>query len=503
MGGPKRIKSVTTDPRWRDMVIRYRYNWALAVVELFGMIPTWQQEEIMNSVQETGSQTTVTSGHGTGKSSLTAMMLLIYMIMYPDARVIIVANKIGQVKTGVFKYVKTYWANAARRHPWLQNYFTLTDTMFYEKSRKGIWEVLCKGYRLGNEEALAGEHAAHILLILDEASGISDKAIAIMRGALTEDDNRMLMMSQPTRPSGYFYDSHHSLAKNPDNPNGFWNAIVLNSEEAPHVTLKFIREKLVEYGGRDSLEYMVKVLGRFPRNVSGYLLGRDECDRAARRKVFLEKGWGWVATADVGNGRDKSILNICKVSGYGDARRVVSFKLVEMPGTMDPISFGDYIANECTQERYPGITIAVDGDGVGSGTLKQLERRGVNAVSIRWGQPPFSKKVRERFKNQRAWSNIMAADAIRSGRMRIDISQHTAEQASKIPYFMDEMGRIMMVPKPQMRQKLNIKSPDRWDTYCFIFLIGYRPAEAELSEDMADFTQSKLDELSELDALLT
>ena len=364
------------------------------------------------------------------------------------------------------------------------------------------WEVLCKGFRLGNEEALAGEHAAHILLILDEASGISDKAIAIMRGALTETDNRMLMMSQPTRPSGYFYDSHHSFARNPDNPDGIWNAIVLNSEEAPHVTLKFIREKLLEYGGRDSLEYMVKVLGRFPRNISGYLLGRDECDRAARRKVYLEKGWGWVATADVGNGRDKSILNICRVSGHGDARRVVSFKLVEMPGTMDPISFGDFIANECTQERYPGITIAVDGDGVGSATLKQLERRGVNAVNIRWGQPPFSKKVRERFKNQRAWANIMAADAVRSGRMRIDASQHTAEQGSKIPYYMDEMGRIMMVPKPQMRQKLNIKSPDRWDTYCFIFLIGYRPAEAEIDEGMADFAESKLKELEELDALL-
>lgn len=52
-----------------------------------------------------------------------------------------------------------------------------------------------------------------IFLILDEASGISDKAINILTGALTEKDNRMLMMSQPTRPSGYFYDSHHKNAK--------------------------------------------------------------------------------------------------------------------------------------------------------------------------------------------------------------------------------------------------------------------------------------------------
>lgn len=500
MAGKKRIKCVTSDPRWRTMAVRYRRDWATAVVELFGMMPTWQQEEILNSVQEIGSRTTVTSGHGTGKSSLTAMMLLIYMILYPDARVIIVANKIGQVKTGVFKYVKQYWDNAVKRHPWLQNHFVITDTMFYEKSRKGIWEVLCKGYRPGNEESLAGEHAAHILLILDEASGISDKAISIMRGALTEADNRMLMMSQPTRPSGFFYDSHHTLAKHPDNPNGIWTSIVLNSEEAPHVTLQFIREKLIEYGGRDSLEYMVKVLGRFPRNVSGYLLGRDECDRAARRKVFLEKGWGWVATADVGNGRDKSILNICKVSGHGDKRRVVSHKILEMPGTMDPLAFGDFIANECTNERYPNITIAVDSDGVGANTATQLERRGVNVIRIRWGMPVFSKKLQERFVNQRAWANMMVADAIRSGRMRIDASQQTAEQGSKIPYAMNELGKILMIPKPIMRLKLNIKSPDRWDTYCFMMLVSYRPADEDIGGDMADFRDSKLKELEGIDA---
>lgn len=502
MAGKKRIKCVTADPRWRDMVIRYRYDWALAVVELFGMQPTWQQDLILESVQEVGSQTTVTSGHGTGKSSLTAMMLLIYMIMYPDARVIIVANKIAQVKTGVFKYVKEYWANAVRRHPWLQNHFTLTDTMFYEKSRKGIWEVLCKGYRLGNEEALAGEHAAHILLILDEASGISDKAIAIMRGALTETDNRMLMLSQPTRPSGYFYDSHHTLAKNEDNPDGFWNAIVLNSEEAPHVTLKFIREKLVEYGGRDSMEYMVKVLGRFPRNVNGYLLGRDECDRAARRKVYLEKGWGWVATADVGNGRDKSILTISKVSGHREKRRVVPFKVLEMPGTMNPLEFGDFIVNECTFEKYPNITIAIDADGYGSDTAAQIERRGRSVVRIRWGKPVFAKKDKERFVNQRAYANMAAADAIRSGRMRLDNNPKTAEQASKIPYGMNEEGKIFMFKKEVMRQKLNIKSPDRWDTYCFIMLVDYRPADEDIGGDMEEFRDSKLKELEDLDAML-
>lgn len=500
--GKKSVKCVTTDPRWRDMVIRYRYDWGLAVVELFGMQPTWQQDVILESVQEIGSQTTVTSGHGTGKSSLTAMMLLIYMLMYPDARVIIVANKIAQVKTGVFKYVKQYWTNVVKRYPWLQNHFVLTDTMFYEKSRKGIWEVLCKGYRLGNEEALAGEHAPHILLILDEASGISDKAIAIMRGALTETDNRMLMLSQPTRPSGYFYDSHHSLAKSPGNPNGFWNAIVLNSEEAPHVTMKFIREKLVEYGGRDSMEYKIKVLGQFPDTIDGFLLGRDACERAQRRIVHLAKGWGWIATADVGNGRDKSVLNIMRVSGEREKRRYVPFQVLEMPGTMNPTEFGDFIANECIHEKFPNITIGVDAVGAGSATADQLERRGINVVRIKWGKPMFAKADKERFVNQRAYANIAARDAIQSGRMRLDASPKTAAEASKIPWHIKEDGSIGMMKKEIMRQKLNIKSPDRWDTYCFATLMPYRPANDDMGEDVAETRAEALAVLAEFDDVI-
>ncbi|EPL8679426.1 terminase [Klebsiella michiganensis] len=482
--GKHKIKCVTSDPRWYELAIKYRHNFTQAVIDIFGLFPSPQQQEIIESVQETGSMTTVTSGHGTGKSSLTAMLLIIYMILYPDARVIIVANKIGQVKTGVFKYVKQYWSNALKRRGWLGNYFELSDTMFYERSRKGIWEVLCKGYRLGNEEALAGEHGKHLLLILDEASGISDKAIGIMTGALTELDNRMLMLSQPTRPSGYFYDSHHSLAKNAGNPKGVWNAIVLNSEESPFVTVEFIRRKLMEYGGRDSLEYLVKVLGQFPKEISGYLLGRDACDRAARRQVLLEKGWGWVACCDVGNGRDKSILNIMKVSGRGATRRVVSFKLMEMPGTMDPLEFADFIYNECTCGQYPNITIAVDADGVGADTCAQLVRRGANPMRIRWGQPCFSKEDKDRFINKRAYANMAARDAIRSGRMRIDASSQTAEQASRIPYMMNELGRILMIPKPVMRTKMNIKSPDRWDTYCFSMLVDYVPANDDMNSEM-------------------
>lgn len=111
-------------------------------------------------------------------------MIMLFIIMYPGARAIIVANKIQQVMTGIFKYIKINWATATSRFPWLADYFVLTETAFYEVTGKGVWTVVPKGFRLGSEEALAGEHADHLLYIIDEASGVSDRAFGIITGAL-------------------------------------------------------------------------------------------------------------------------------------------------------------------------------------------------------------------------------------------------------------------------------------------------------------------------------
>ncbi|WP_234783166.1 terminase [Enterobacter hormaechei] len=365
--GRKKIRCVTSDPRWHELVRKYRYQWGLAAVQLFGKTPTWQQDLILDSVQESGSRTTVSSGHGTGKSDMASIMVMLFMILFPHARVILVATKIGQVRNGIFKYMRQNWAECTKRYPWLAEYFILTDTAFYERTQKGSWEVVAKGFRLGNEEALAGEHAKHLFYIIDEASGVSDKAIGVIKGALTQEDNRLLLTSQPTRPSGHFYDSHHSLKRTPAYPEGY-NAIVLNSEESPLVTLNFIKEKLAEYGGRDSPEYMIKVLGRFPSMSNEFLLGLDECERAARRPTRLKKGWGWVACCDVGNGRDSSVLSIFKISGNRNRRRVVPHRVIEYAGTIDAVKFADVIVAECRADVYPNISIVIDGDGIGHNT---------------------------------------------------------------------------------------------------------------------------------------
>ena len=146
----RRIRSITTDPRYPEFCARYRHNYRLAALELFGKEPTWQQDLILDSVQQIGSKTTVTSGHGTGKSDMTSIIIMVFIMTMPGARGILMANKIAQVQTGVFKYVKENWKLCCQRHPWLQNYFVRTDTTFDEITGKGTGTTVAKSCRRGN-----------------------------------------------------------------------------------------------------------------------------------------------------------------------------------------------------------------------------------------------------------------------------------------------------------------------------------------------------------------
>jgi hypothetical protein len=403
---------------------------------------------------------------------MTSIMILAFIILNPESRAVVVANNAAQVRNVIWKYIKVNFKTICRNIPWLESYFELNEREFFAVGYKGVWSCIAKSARLGNEEALAGEHCHTYLIVVDEASGLPDKALQVLSSALTEEHNNMCLLSQPTRTSGFFYDSHHRLAKTAGNPEGIWHAIKLNSEESPLVTPKFIGEKLISYGGEDAPEYQIKVLGEFPNNMNGYLLSRMDCERAARVTPELKEGhWGWVAACDVGNGRDKSVINICKVStDRAEARIVVAHQIIEMRSDIDPIDFSYEIQRHIEPYINQNISILIDGDGVGFATVKIVRELGLEVQEIRWGKPVFNKDQKTRFINQRAYSHIMMRDAIKTGRMNIDQSELTKDQISRLPVFLNESGKWVVCSKKDMREKHNIKSPDRSDTYCFMFL---------------------------------
>ena len=479
------LTSVVSDPRYAEFITKYRENWTAACLDLFGKELTWQQEDVINSVSQASSRTSVASGHGTGQSDLASMMVILFMVLHPNARVVIVANKIKQVRDVIWKYLKVNYMEMKKREPWLAKYFVLTEAELYERTQKGVWFASAKGFRLNQEESLAGEHAEYMLTIVDEACDVNDKAIGVLLGSHTDKDNRVMLRSLPTRKEGFFFDTHHSLSSK---EGGAWTSLNLSSEDSPFVSNEWVTAHEEIYGGRDSIEFQVKVLGRFPssggerKSESGMLLSREECEAATKNKVELGAEWGWVALCCVGNGRDHSVINISKLSGsIGAERKVKPHKVIEQRADIDALAFARSILAHVGIDTYPNITIVIDADGIGDAVIQYLrllmeeQDLDIPIQGINWGLPCFTKRQRKRFLNRRAMASIYFRDAVQKGNHQLDPHPRTIDQAAKLPARMDGSGLWRVESKENMRAKYKLPSSDRSDTHSFGHLAEYTP----------------------------
>ncbi len=484
----KKKKSLNQDPRYLEYAAVYRDSPEAFAKNELGLDFSWQQMEMVDALKPDAAKVSVSSGHGTGKSLSAAALAIHFIICHPASLVMLTANNVDQVQKVVFKYIRMHWREFERRRPWVTEYFTLTATMLYETTYKNEWAVFAKTAAKGNEEGLAGQHAEDYLIMVDEASGVGEKAFDTLWGVCTQSNNKILLMSQYTRPSGHFSESQTNLAKTPENTRGLYTAITMNSEESPFVTPAAIRSYIQRFGGRDSPEYGIRVLGVCPDNAEGFLIARSLAAKGFDTKINHDEDYGYIACVDVATDglRDKSEVTIFKVSGYSDMKTPESvFRWTAPPG-LDGVQLAKELKH--IGRPYPNVTFAIDADGYGKATCQEAERLGLIVHRVHWGKKPHSKEKQDQYFNLRAYAAVMVRDALRDGRIKLIANSvrersQTLDQFSKIPYgFTDGIARWKLWSKDKMRSE-GIKSPDIFDTHCFAWLVEHIPAGEEVIED--------------------
>lgn len=473
----KRTRDILYDARYARFQERYFDNFVDYVLDNCRHTPTWQQFEFMEAVQKPGCRVAVASGHGTGKSWCLAWLLDWHLRVFHFSNALLTATNIEQARSVVWKYLDEVIADMDAMYSWMGGYFVKETRRYYAGPHKDSWYVIPKTASKSKPENLAGQHNANYLVVVDEASGVEDVIHGVLRGALTHRRNRYVMTSQPTRPGGHFAEAMTRLSLAEGGKDGIYTAITMNSEESPIVSREFILEKLIEYGGHHSPEYQIKVLGRLPDNLSGYLIPRSWVVQSVHAAVSHAEPFGYVLCADVAEGvhRDSSVLHVFRVSGFGMERQVESVTCEEFLN-LNEKEFARIIASK--YHEYPALTVAVDADGAGRTVILDLEEIGIPVERIHWGLPCHSDVARTRYFNQRAYAHVQLREAIFSGRFQGPDLKNYIEQASRLPYRMNERGQYQMLPKDQMRAQ-GIKSPDVSDTCCFVFLVDYIPAEGE------------------------
>lgn len=475
-----KVRNILADPRYGEFCERYYDDCLGYVLDHCRYTPTWQQVDVLEAISQPGARVSISSGHGTGKSWCAAWILDWHLRVFPFSNALLTATNIDQARAVVWKYIDEVQQDMDRAYPWMKGFFIKQAKCYYAQGYKDSWYVLPKTASKDKPENLAGQHNVNYLVFVDEASGVPDANLGVLRGALTHERNRFFMASQPTRPVGHFAEAMTTLAKceKPDGTmEGIYDSFTLNSEESPLVSRDFIREKLIEYGGHHSPEYQIKVLGRLPDNLSGYLIPKSWCEQCQHETITHREPFGYVLTVDVAEGvhRDSSVATMGKVSGFGAERQV---EVIWCEETLDKNEkeFARWIASVSRDPKYPALTLAIDGDGAGRTVILELEELGIATERIHWGLPCHATADAKRFVNQRAFAHLKLREAIFERRFKGPMHKKFVMQASKLPYLLNERGQYRMMPKDQMRNE-GIKSPDISDTCCFFFLVDYIPCE--------------------------
>ena len=203
---PQKPPSNTNNPfAWFTQ--QYFDNPGNFVTQVMGATPDPWQLELMEAVNSGERRISVRSGHGVGKSTALAWVVLWYMCTR-KARIILTAPSTNQLFDALFAELGTWYKKLPAS---IKKFFNVTsDRIEFIPSPEELF-VSARTARPENPDALQGIHAKWVLLIVDEASGVHDGVFLAAGGSMSGERACMIMSGNPVRSSGYFFESHTRL----------------------------------------------------------------------------------------------------------------------------------------------------------------------------------------------------------------------------------------------------------------------------------------------------
>lgn len=425
-------------------------------IHLLDLQPTKQQIEYLDAVAQ-NSHVTVRSGHGTGKTASNAIIILWWLYTRAHSKVPCTAPTENQLRDVLWSSIKEFHNRLPEP---LRKKFEVTTDRVSNVENPLTWFAVARTARREKPEALQGFHGENLMFVADEASGIPEEIFTVVRAALTDARNKVIMTSNPTRTVGFFYNSHNS-------EKGPWVALRFNAEESPLVSEQSIKEYEKDYG-KNSDVYRVRVLGEFPRQDDQSLIPREWIDAALEREVSYVRQLSGrkydAAGVDVARyGENQTIFILVK------GCNVLSVFTFEKQDTMKTAGKIVGLCNKLDAED-----IKIDVIGVGGGVVDRLWELGHNVTPIDVSKPATDADL---FANKRAeyWWHLRSM--FETGNISLKPLRATTEphilkrlvkQLLSIRYEISSSGKIQIWSKEKMRKE-SIPSPDIADALMLAF----------------------------------
>lgn len=344
---------------------------------------------------------------------------------------------------------------------WMQAVLSVTSDRVEMKGAAAESFVSARTSRAEQPEAMAGVHSDYVLLVADEASGIPEQVFEAAAGSMSGEHCKTLLLGNPVRGSGFFYDTHHRLK-------GAWKCFHLSCLDSPRVSREFIEnEKLF---GEDSNRYRVRVLGEFPKADDDTVIPLELVEGAQHRDtsddVTSEEVWG----LDVARfGDDATVLT--KRRGRVVPLQRAWYKLDTMQ-TVGVVK-AEYDAAEPKPKE-----ILVDSIGVGAGVVDRLHELGLPVRGINVSESPA---MGDRYRNLRAELWFKGKAWLERRDCKLPRDEMLFSELVSPRYSVTSSGKIQIEGKAEMKKR-GLKSPDKADSLMITFASEAFVAQTGYSE---------------------
>lgn len=419
----------------------------------------WPMQEAILRAVATSPRVAVKAAHATGKTFVAADAVLWWVTTFPDGIVVTTAPTWTQVERVLWGAVHRAAEGSLIAYPPLnQTELRLGPNNF------------AMGLSTNEGVRFQGFHGK-VLVVIDEAPGVSPDIWEAIEGIRAGGDVRVLALGNPTVASGPFYDAFTASRASWrtftisafDTPNLMGlnpeSLLVMSEEELDQndrsylVTRRWVREKLQEWGQGHPL-YQSRVVGEFPTDGDDVLFPLSWLDGARGRQLVVASDAEWVAGLDVaGPGEDETAL--CVRHGG----RIVLQKAWSKP---DPR--GEVVA-ALAPFRDRGVRVNVDTVGIGHYFAQHLKDCGFTVRRVNVGERAYDA---ERYTNLKAEIYWGFRQRLQEGAVGGLTDPVAIAQLASIRYEHNPRGQVVIESKEQMARR-GLKSPDRAEALILAF----------------------------------
>jgi hypothetical protein len=420
---------------------RYRGDPVGYVRDILGAEPEPWQHDVLVALGE-HNRIAVASGHGIGKTALTAWIIHWFMATHAHPQVVVTANTMAQLTSKTWRELAK-WNQRALNGEW----FIWTAMRFYLKGAESTWFAAALPSTEQRSEAFAGAHEDNILILYDEASAIPDTIWEVTEGAMTTHGARWCVFGNPTRNTGRFRECFGRYRHR-------WFTLQVDSREVSLTDKDQLQAWIDDYG-EDSDFVRVRVRGVFPRAASTQFIGEDIVTGAMTRPTPPD-GPTLLGVDVARYGDDRSVICI----RAGRNARSVAWRVFR---ELDTMAMADKVIEAI--DLYDPRTVFIDGVGVGGGVVDRLRQLGFGRMIIEAnaGERPSEP---DKYVNRRAEMWAQMREWLATGALPEDPALR--EDLCNIEYGYDHNGRLKLERKEDMKKR-GLASPDLADALALTF----------------------------------